>query len=380
MDSPVQSCHGRSQAARTSTDHRAPTKDSPSLVPAMRGAFERAFIRHPHERYETHLILGGRRVRLRAAGRELGRTLTAALAHLRCPDIDAAPCALDIVVWDGAATGVPCPPIAWSDALGSRWEVGQGMFASLGEGQTVGYLRSHSATWLDRKTSSLLGYIRDASELSLFEKGKPFHFLFSVWHHDLDILVVHAGMVARNGKGVLLPGMGGAGKSTTALACLRYGLEYLGDDYIGLEATPNARFVGHSIYSSTWLQPDHYRACFPDLVPHAVTGYRPGEDKHLVFLAPRYAERFRHTATVSAVALPRISNGQETTFQRARKGEALLTAAPSTMLCLVPRPHRAGLDRLASLVQSVPCYWLDLGSDPGRIGPAVEALLEDAAG
>jgi hypothetical protein len=187
-------------------------------------------------------------------------------------------------------------------------------------------------------------------------------------------------MVGRDGKGVLIPGMGGAGKSTTSLLCLRHGMEYLGDDYIGMERRSDGAFIGHSFFSSTWLEPEHGRERFPDLMSGALSGDGPDEDKDLVLLADRYRKWMRPRAEIAALALPRIVDRRETVVRPAGKGEALLVAAPSSMLCLIPRPHPDAWRQLTALVESVPCYWLELGREAEQIPRRVSDLLQEATG
>ena len=99
----------------------------------------------------------------------------------------------------------------------------------------------HFLAWRSsRRTAS-------SERLSLYERGKPFRVLLSVWLHDRGVQVVHAALVARGDRGVLLPGRGGAGKTTSALTCLLAGFRYLGDDYVGLEGPVDGSFRGHSL-------------------------------------------------------------------------------------------------------------------------------------
>jgi hypothetical protein len=49
--------------------------------------------------------------------------------------------------------------------------------------------------------------------------------------------IVHAGTLGRDGRGVLLAGAGGAGKSGTTLSGILSGLTSVGDDYIAISAT-----------------------------------------------------------------------------------------------------------------------------------------------
>jgi hypothetical protein len=66
-------------------------------------------------------------------------------------------------------------------------------------------------------------------------------------------------------------------------------------------------------------------------------------------------------------------------FRPASKGEALLAFGPSSMLQI---PNRGlgvvGFNRLAQLVERIPCYWLEVGSDLASIPHRVDDLLAEA--
>jgi hypothetical protein len=59
----------------------------------------------------------------------------------------------------------------------------------------------------------------------------------------LYITILHAGCVARNGRGVLLCGEPGAGKSCLAYACAKRGWALLSDDFIAVLRNPQDRLV-----------------------------------------------------------------------------------------------------------------------------------------
>jgi hypothetical protein len=78
------------------------------------------------------------------------------------------------------------------------------------------------------------------------------------------------------------------------------------------------------------------------------------------------------------VALPRVVDSEETSFCPASKGEALLALAPTSVMFLPsasPRPRRRSLDKIAKLVERVPCCWLKLGRDVNHIPDAVRRMV-----
>lgn len=61
-------------------------------------------------------------------------------------------------------------------------------------------------------------------------------------------VVVHAGGVAREERGLLVAGPGNAGKSTLTRACLAAGLDYLGDNVVEVELPPIGPARLHAVY------------------------------------------------------------------------------------------------------------------------------------
>jgi hypothetical protein len=352
--------------------------DDWSAFTAMKTAFAQAANIVRTGFHDSYYRFAGQGVRARIVGDELAEQFTHPFAHLETSDIPPPTSRLIIDLWDEEVTGIPCPVASAHDDIRSKRVVGDGVFTASPDGRFVGYHFRQSMTWLDRKARHIVGWTASGKRLSLYERGKPLHLLLSVWYHDQDMQVIHAGMVSRNGQGVLFPGMGGSGKSTSTLACLSSGFDYLGDDYIGLQASPDSTFMGHSIYNSTWLEPDHM-AHFPLLSPHAIYGRHPGEDKCLILLSHLFPKQLSPGAQIRVLALPRIADASTTRFFPASRGDALLQLAPSSLLALAPRPGVRGFQILTQLVKSVPSYRLELGRDLTEIPRRVKDLLTEVA-
>ena len=193
------------------------------------------------------------------------------------------------------------------------------------------------------------------------------------WLDQGRIQPLHAGLVARNGQGVMLAGGGGAGKSTAALCCLTGGFDFLGDDYIVLESAEDGSFTGHSLYSSAFLDPEHLTR-FSGLASHAVRGRYAEEDKHLLLLSKLFAGRLPARVPIRYVLLPRVRAGGQARLAVATRGEALRRLVPSCLL-RGPRLGREGFKVLVKLVERVECRWLDLGADLEAVPRVVENLL-----
>ena len=344
---------------------------------AMQAAFKRATSAHPAIFREAYYTFGGRHVRVRIVGRKLADDFCRPFAHVETKEKPSPVPSLTVDLWDEEDTGIARPVESTRDDLEGGWSIAGGLFAIPPDGRFVCYEFRESVTWLDRAAQQVIGWTASTQDLSLYERGKPLLPLLAVWYHDRGVQLIHAGLVSRNGHGVLLPGMGGAGKSTSALACLDIGFDYLGDDYIGVQACTDGSFVGHSLYNSVWLEPDHM-ARFPLLLPHAIHGRNPGEDKSLVLLSHVLPSQLARSATIRVLALPRVSHASGTRFRPASKSEVLLTLIPNSLFTPIPRPGSRGFQRLAQLVEHIPSYRLELGRDLTEIPRRVEELLAEA--
>lgn len=338
-------------------------------------AFRRARETAPEAIGVEHYTIGGRSVRFRVVGRDLAAAVDRPLEHLRAVESFTEPPALTVDLWDESATGVGCVGCVAEEDLNQP-----GDFAVSPEGRFVVTERAQTGTVFDRREQRLVGWIGDAGDLTLYELGRPLHTELLQWHRDHGLLAVHAGLVARRGDGVLFGGPGGSGKSTVALTCLLAGFDYLADDYVGVDGGAREGYLGHSLYCSTHLEPEHLSR-FPPLRPHAIPGSLPREDKSLILLSDAFGDRLARRARVRAIALPRVVDSEHTDLHPASTVEALKQLAPSSLMLL---PYagvgKTAFERLSSMVERLPTFWLELGRDldqiPHRVGEILEKVGE----
>jgi len=327
----------------------------------MQESFARVAALTPSGVSDSYYILAGDLVQFRIVGRELARRLPLPFAHLkRNRGIEETP-QLTIELWDQAETGVECPEPIWRKAQ------------NLPHDRHVSYRFHRTSIHFDRRSKHMIGSVASAETLSLYESGRPLHPPLAQWLNDQRVPLIHAGLVSKDGKGVLLAGAGGSGKSTTALTCLEADYQYLSDDLLGLQLLSDGSFVGHSLYNSTYLEADHLSR-FSKLGRHAVKNVDNAEDKLLVLLSEIFPTRLERAATIHVIALPRVSHQSESTFSFAPKSKALFALVPSSRN-VNKRLGVADFEVLAQLVERVPCYWLDLGEDLDEIPRGVDKLL-----
>jgi hypothetical protein len=344
----------------------------------MRTAFERTWKSHPDRRWDSLCRFASRPARIRVVGQGLSEQIAQAFEHLLVKENSSSP-ELKIDLWDEGDTSVACPvktePLD-PHLLKSTSYVEFGLILGSLDDPYIGCQRPQVVTWFDRRKQHIVGWISHHRQLPIYERGKPLHFPLLLWHSDRGAEVIHAALVSKNGKGVLFAGKGGVGKSTVALACIQAGFDYLGDDYIGLEACEDGLFLGHSLYSATWLMADHF-AWFPQLMRYAIYPERPAQEKTLALLSEVFPRQLCQTATVYALLLPRIVADSATQIRPATKAEALFALAPSSIL-LRPNSGAATLNKLGRLAEQVPCYWLEFTQDLNDIPTRLQAIIGPA--
>lgn len=316
----------------------------------------------PQERW---YVLADRVMRLRVAGVALAEELFAPFEHLRT---EAGESFLTIDVWNEAETGVRPVRPGLPPTLGTY-----GVMSASADGCFVADHRPHSAAWLDRRARRVVAWVSCPKRLHLDERARPFHRSLAVCLGDLGIQFIHAGLVASARRGALFVGMGGSGKSTSAICCLLEGLSYLGDDFVGLAAGGDGTFTGHSLYSSALIGLAHMRR-YPALQAACRPGHHEDEEKSVVCFSRLGTGRFARRVDIGAIVLPRVVAREETSFRPAAARDALIALAPSSLLYL-PAVGPQAMQRLGALVARVPAFWLELGADVRQIAPQVRSLL-----
>lgn len=330
---------------------------------------------------ERHLRIAGACVTLRIAGAALVEATLPALAHLlegegpsdgRGSLASTAAAGITLHLWDGAATGIKPsrPPFTPDDyrRYGQRAVAHDGvrsLMAAPNSGQLFAY---------DRASRQGYFWVADASQLSIYERAAPVQTLFHWALQEFGWQIVHAAAVGNASSGVLLIGSTGAGKSTTALSCLAQdGLHFLSDDkcLVRLEPEPQA----FALFSSAKIKGDmlprlpHFRP----LLAGWDANYKA--EKGLVFLHPTYAGTMVTGFPVKALLLPKVAHRDAAEIHAAAPGDVFRQLGPSTVIWL-PGAEAENYRFTAEMTRRLPCYRIELASDPQANVDAIHRLLE----
>lgn len=194
---------------------------------------------------------------------------------------------------------------------------------------------------------------------------------YLIWHvlreavGGSNYLLVHAGVVARDGEAVLLPAASGSGKTTLVAGLVRAGFDYLSDEIAAIDPTTGqvAPFP-----LSLSVKPGSM-----DLLADVLPELPKNTGRFLVGRVPVRADDIRPEAVgtssrVGYVVSPRYEAGAATTLESCSRGQGL--AALGRNAFNFPSFGRRGLYVLADVVREARCYRLRVG----ELDQAVDAL------
>jgi hypothetical protein len=336
---------------------------------------------------ERDFRLAGAAVRLRSPHPEMLRRLCRAFAHLELANPAASP---DLVVnlWDAAAGGPP-PPLP-----NTREEEAPGAFFYFSNEQlragfqlgTSGDARvlavypdapTPALSVLERGAARGWYWVADARRIPYWEQSTPLVYLLDWWLRERDMHMLHAGAVGSPEGGVVLVGKSGSGKSTAALSSLDSDLLYAGDDYVGVSLGPQPSL--HSFYSSGKLMQNHVER-LPFLLDALANADRLAVEKAVVYVNERWPAKMAVGFPLRAVLVPRVTTGLvEARIVEASSADAFRALAPSTVFQMHTRGQDS-LRRVRRLLELVPSYVLELGSDMASIPRTISDLVATLGG
>jgi hypothetical protein len=329
-------------------------------------AFADALAARPEEVRHGRAWLGGYSTVLRVVGHELYESLARTLA----PAPESEPAELRIDLWDAAVTGSPVPD--GPPLHGWRQDIAGGPLIRSGDGRWLAHHHPDIDLWVDIAQGRLVGGVRTRRESIGWHPARPLQTIFIYWLAGLRRAVLHAAMVMVDGRGALVAGPSGQGKSTTAAASVAAGLGVLGDDTVALQRTDEG-WIGHCMYATVKTRTGAARLA-PDLARAAIplAGRWAGES--VLYLNEVRPESIVPSAKLTAILLPKLCDRVVTEVEPIRAGAALAVLT-GTALSLQPGEVAAGFEQVSAVAEHVPAFRLHVGRDPSTVPGAIVELL-----
>jgi hypothetical protein len=341
---------------------RTRKENADPLIPALNEALKTSFaIQSARGVIHQRFCVAGVEIEAQIVGEALARVLTRSFSPMRRsggsePDI----------VWRVCESvgGISYPPAPGRDLHGV-------VFAGH-DHEMVAERRLFTDTVFDPSTRLIHTVAQPAGELALYERAKPLLRFLNLLLYARGVLVTHAALVGQNGRGVLVTGRGGMGKTTTAAVALLRGLDFVSDDYVAIGRQTDG-YYGHMLFSSLMLDSRHI-AKLPRVAEIADYPFYAMETKALVYPDALDGARLCQCLKIAAVAVPAIVGGGEGRLIPISRGEALRALGPSSVFSS-PWREKSRFDFYEKMLARLPCYRLELGNDLERLVEPLEPLF-----
>lgn len=230
------------------------------------------------------------------------------------------------------------------------------------------------AMWVVFDTTSGCGLVvaRTRADLPVWAVNAPFSLALHLVFAWRGARFLHGATLGLGGRGALIAGAGGAGKSATTISGLMQGLSTVGDDYVVLEFgdKPTAWPVYRTL-KQTPAALDRFPALRERTADIPLNWHGKREFDVDLVRPDSMASRME----IGAILIPRQGGRRATSFEPAQPTAAFSALARSTFSQL-PGAGPAGFAHLTRLTRQLPAFHLHLGSDPAEIGGSIRAFLE----
>ncbi|HEY6084740.1 MAG TPA: hypothetical protein VIU63_05055 [Nitrospira sp.] len=201
-----------------------------------------------------------------------------------------------------------------------------------------------------------------------------FHYALTELLKRRDLFTVHATALEYHGRGVLIPGYSGQGKTTSFLSLLRSGFRYLSDDY------PLLRERGGRLELLPFPMKidvtDRTVDFFPELRDAAPGLLRQGICKKYFQAEDLYPDSMGTSCMPAMILFPHVMDIPHSCLEPLSKSRALESIMPQGLLVYDQAVARREFQALSRLVQQVECYRLHFGRDildlPSLIAPLLD--------
>lgn len=317
----------------------------------------------------TTISLCGLKVRLDFASATFAPQFLDAIAHLNILDQSQADYCVQI--WSEDETGISMP-----GNFRSHEDIQlRGDIPSLSSDAVKSAYFTHSRTLntIDLNEKVAIVCAKSFEEIPAFEVACPLRAVFSWILQANQMTFMHVAAVGNQNHAILIGGDSGVGKSTTAVSCLEFGMDYLGDDVCAISLQDNLPQV-FSVYSSAKVMTKAIEP-FSFLMPYQANLFTHSGtplEKQVYFLEKMH-QMTNTKRIIKAIVMPSFDTPTSLikSFPLGRAAR-ILSASTSS---LIPGSNALYLSQAAQLSRSVPVLQLNLSPDFEKNCRCIEGLL-----
>lgn len=204
-----------------------------------------------------------------------------------------------------------------------------------------------------------------------------FHLALTELLRRRGFYTIHATALEKNGRGVLIPGNSGRGKTTSFISLLRSGYRYLSDDHPLLrDAGTHIDLLPFPIKINVTEQTVEF---FPELRSAPAGVLQSRFPKRAFHAEDIYPTSIGECCRPSLLLFPHVIDASHSHLELLPKSRALELLLPQALLVYNEEVAKREFQVLAKLVQQADCYRLHFGRDILELPQLITPLLEGGA-
>ncbi len=270
-----------------------------------------------------------------------------------------------------SGTGVPA---------GGRPEDGLPYVVSQDRGRLIVDFYDVGLFVIDGAHGSAEGYLIKPQRMPASLIEYLFHLALIELLRGRGLYTIHATALEKNGRGILIPGNSGRGKTTSFISLLRSGYQYLSDDHpLFRDAGDHVELLPFPIKINVT---EETIAFFPELrnAPEHVLQRQPGFHKRGFYAEELYGTEIGTCCRPALVLFPQVVDAPRSYLESLPKSRAMELLLPQALLVYDAEVARREFQVLAKLVQQADCYRLHFGRDLFDLPKLITPLLEQIHG
>lgn len=277
---------------------------------------------------------------------------------------------LSIGLWDSSHSDLSYPPMPWKKKpFNTKMDIPY--FIQNGYHICLSHKRKVLNLLNERGNIGLL-WMRNPEEMPYFDRVSCLGNILQWWFNIRDCYVLHSAAVGINGKGLLIAGTAGSGKSTTAIACVKAGMNYAGDDQVFVYR--NINVYASCLYDTVKLDQKSL-SIFPEFASGICNKDELENQKAVIFLRNFNRPRLASLMKIVGIMIPTIRGGSKNSIEQIPASECFRDIAPGIILQNIG--YREQIFKFISrLVQDTPCYRFYISSDIYQIPSILKKIIE----
>lgn len=194
--------------------------------------------------------------------------------------------------------------------------------------------------------------------------------LINLWAKYSGYILFHGAVAGIDGKGVIIAGRGGAGKSTLSITCLKRGMQFIADDYFLLSG--DGELTAFPIYRTVGLNPDSAERLGMDLPVVRVDEKRGGK-----LLYDASSMNYSESLDVKGVIFPEIAHTDRPEITLTDSKAALTQIIHSSVSQFEEKTNAALIMKMAQRLKDLPIYELKLSTDTMLNSSCLEDFIRE---